>query len=111
MAKRTTPPASHLKVLIWDARVKVYISKSMLEDDKNWGEFDPDSKRIVIHPEVVSIKELLDTFCHETLHHVIPDFNETQIDQCTKKVLHSLSAFERVRLVLKLAQSLQQVDI
>ena len=108
MAKRTGPPASHLKIMIWEVQVQTYISKGMLEDKNVYGE--QQERMIVIHPKCDSISELLDTFCHECLH-VILGTDEDLIRICTKKVMHSLTPFERMRLFLKLAQSLKRVDL
>ena len=114
MAKRVGIPANQLKVLVWDAQVQVVISSKLINkaDSKFFvaGECDMANKIITIHPKNGSIKNLLDTFVHEILHTIFGD-DETLVEVCTKKVMRSLTAFERLRLFFKLAQSLKKVDI
>src|ERR1700675_2254537 len=111
MAKRKGPPASHLKVMIWETQVQVYISKDMLCDKKVFGEGE--GNRITIHPVNDSIYELLDTFVHEILHIHLDEYESADEDEklvthCSHKVMKSLTGFERMRLFLKLAQSLKK---
>lgn len=114
MKKRMGPPASHLKIMIWEAKVEVYISLAMMDSKTACGE--QRGNQIIIHPKVQSIHELLDTFCHEILHPLLDKYesieeDERVVEYCTKKVMRSLTGFERMRLFLKLAQSLKKVDL
>jgi hypothetical protein len=113
MAKRKGPPVSHLKVMIWDAKVDTYISSEMLADKAGCGELR--GNQIVINPNIQSLHELLDTFIHEILHISLDKYHSIEEDEelvqhCTEKVFKSLTGFERVRLFLKLAQSLKHVE-
>jgi len=108
--KRIGPPASHLKVLIWEAQVDVFVCRGMLDNPKkDLGNQEPGTNRIIISPDIESMHELLDTFVHEVLHFVLGT-DEELVEACTAKIIHSLTGFERKRLFLKFAQSLKKVE-
>lgn len=100
--------ANRLKIMLWASTPNVYISTEMLETKSSLGE--QDGNRVVINPKIESIHEFLGTFVHELLHMILPDYEEDQILQFEKKVMHSMSSFEKVQLLIKFAKHLKKVE-
>ena len=100
---------SAIKIMIWKADIEIYVSKDMLETKTSLGE--QSGNKIVLSPNIVSLKELLDTACHEILHYVLPELDEDEIRKLTKKVMQSLTKTEKLHLFLKIGEHLKKVEI
>jgi hypothetical protein len=74
---------------------KVFISrKLMLTDKENDGEYNPNTREIVINPDR-SIEASIATYIHENLHYLMPKKSERSIRTLEKYIVKELSVKEK----------------
>ena len=100
---------SEIKIMIWKADIDIYISKDMLTDKSCLGE--QQGNKVILSPKIVSLKEFLDTACHEICHYILPELEEDEIRKLTKKIMQSLTKTEKLHMFLKVSQHLKKVDL
>lgn len=96
--------------LVFESITPVRISLSKLTPPRDTTIAETDGLEIFLHPKVKTVKSMIDSYLHETIHILFPESSERRVRSLTRSIMKLITKRDTLRLFKQMAEHTIEIE-